>query len=158
MSVGEIGEICNPEVITIDLRASVFEAARMMRDLHVGSLVIVDRESANPNKPLGILTDRDLVVEIMAKDAPEEAVRVGDLMGPELLTGRQTDGVWETILRMRAMGVRRMPVVNTSGDLCGILAMDDLLQFLAGELTDLVRLVRRERMREEETRPPVAAS
>lgn len=157
MSVGEIGEICNPEVVTIDHRASVFEAARLMRDHHVGSLIIVDPESTTPNKPLGILTDRDLVVEIMAKDAPEEAVRVGDLMGPELLTGRHTDGVWETILRMRAMGVRRMPVVDKSGNLAGILAMDDLLQFLAGELTDLVRLVRRERLREEETRPPVSA-
>jgi CBS domain-containing protein len=155
MSVGEIGEICNREVVTIDHKASVYVAARMMRDHHVGSLIVVDSTSATPTKPLGIVTDRDLVIEIMAREAPEEALLAGDLMSPELLTGRETDGVWETILRMRAMGVRRMPVVDAHGDLTGILSMDDLLQFLAGELTDLVRLVRREHKREVDTRPPV---
>jgi len=155
MSVGEIGEICNRDVVTIDPRASVYDAARLMRDYHVGSLVIVDPAADNPDKPLGIITDRDLVVEIMAREAPEAAVLAGDLMGPELLTGRETDGVWETILRMRAMGVRRMPIVNSEGALTGILTMDDLLQFLAGEFTDLVRLIRREQKREADTRPPV---
>jgi signal-transduction protein with cAMP-binding, CBS, and nucleotidyltransferase domain len=155
MSVGEIGEICNRDVVTVDRKASVYEAARLMRDHHVGSLIVVDPTSANPARPLGIVTDRDLVIEIMAKEAPEEALLTGDLMGPELLTGRETDGVWETILRMRAMGVRRMPVVTAEGSLAGILSMDDLLQFLAGELTDLVRLIRREHKREVDTRPPV---
>jgi len=155
MSVGEIGEICNRDVVTVDRKASVYEAARLMRDHHVGSLIVVDLTSANPAKPLGIVTDRDLVIEIMAKEAPEEALLTGDLMGPELLTGRETDGVWETILRMRAMGVRRMPVVNSENTLVGILSMDDLLQFLAGEFTDLVRLIRREQKREADTRPPV---
>jgi CBS domain-containing protein len=155
MSVGEIGEICNRDVVTVDRKASVYESARLMRDHHVGSLIVVDPTSATPTKPLGIVTDRDLVIEIMAREAPGEALLTGDLMGSELLTGRETDGVWETILRMRAMGVRRMPVVNAQGQLTGILSMDDLLQFLAGELTDLVRLVRREHKREIETRPPV---
>lgn len=157
MSVGEIGEICNPEVITIDAEASVFDAARLMRDHHVGSLIVVNSDSPTPNKPVGIITDRDLVVDVMALDKTIATPSIREIMGNELLTGRATDGVWETILRMRAMGVRRMPVVDGQGDLCGILAMDDLLQFLSGELTDLVRLIRRERIREIETRPPVSA-
>lgn len=157
MSVGEIGEICNPEVVTIDAHASVYDAARLMRDHHVGSLIVVNRDSSTPNKPVGIITDRDLVVDVMALEKTAAAPSIQDVMGNELLTGRATDGVWETILRMRAMGVRRMPVVDAHGDLCGILAMDDLLQFLSGELTDLVRLIRREQTREIETHPPVSA-
>lgn len=149
-----VGEICNREVVVIDRKASVYEAARMMRNQHVGSLVVVDEGSATPMKPVGIVTDRDLVVEIMAKDAPEEALATGDIIAPELLTARETDGVWETIMRMRAMGVRRLPVVNLEGSLCGMLTMDDLLKFIADEMSDLVRLVRREQKREKDTRPP----
>jgi signal-transduction protein with cAMP-binding, CBS, and nucleotidyltransferase domain len=149
-----VGEICNREVVVIDRKASVYEAARMMRNQHVGSLVVVDEDSAMPRKPVGIVTDRDLVVEIMAKEVPEEALATGDIIAPELLTARETDGVWETIMRMRAMGVRRLPVVNLGGDLSGMLTMDDLLKFIADEMSDLVRLVRREQTREKDTRPP----
>ena len=149
-----VGEICNREVVVIDRKASVYEAARMMRNQHVGSLVVVDEGSATPMKPVGIVTDRDLVVEIMAKEVPEEAPAIGDIIAPELLTAREADGVWETIMRMRAMGVRRLPVVNLEGSLCGMLTMDDLLKFIADEMSDLVRLVRREQKREKDTRPP----
>nr|WP_296749434.1 CBS domain-containing protein [Thioalkalivibrio sp.] len=149
-----VGEICNREVVVIDRKASVYEAARMMRNQHVGSLVVVDEDSTTPMKPIGIVTDRDLVVEIMAKEVPEEALATGDIIAPELLTARENDGVWETIMRMRAMGVRRLPVVNPDGTLCGMLTMDDLLKFIADEMSDLVRLVRREQKREHDTRPP----
>jgi CBS domain-containing protein len=149
-----VGEICNREVVTIGRKATVYEAARLMRNQHVGSLVVVDADSNTPLKPVGIVTDRDLVVEIMAKDVPEEVVTTGDIISHELLTARETDGVWETIMRMRAMGVRRLPVVNSGGNLCGMLTMDDLLKFIADELGDIVRLVRREQNREKESRPP----
>jgi CBS domain-containing protein len=149
-----VGEICNREVVVIDRKASVYEAARMMRNQHVGSLVVVDEDSTTPMRPVGIVTDRDLVVEIMAKEVHEEALATGDIIAPELLTAREADGVWETIMRMRAMGVRRLPVVDLGGNLCGMLTMDDLLKFIADEMSDLVRLVRREQKREQDTRPP----
>ncbi|AHE97440.1 CBS domain-containing protein [Thioalkalivibrio paradoxus] len=149
-----VGEICNQEVVVIDRKASVYEAARMMRNHHVGSLVVVDQSSTTPMKPVGIVTDRDLVVEIMAKEVPEEVLTTGDLIAPELLTARESDGIWETIMRMRAMGVRRLPVVNTGGNLSGMLTMDDLLKFLADEFSDIVRLIRREQIRERDLRPP----
>jgi CBS-domain-containing membrane protein len=149
-----VGEICNREVVVIDRAASVYEAARMMRNHHVGSLVVVDVNSTTPKRPVGIVTDRDLVVEIMAKEVPESVLTTGDIIAPELLTAREADGVWETIMRMRAMGVRRLPVVDTGGNLSGMLTMDDLLKFIADELSDLVRLVRREQKREKDIRPP----
>ncbi len=147
-----VAEICNREVVIADKHMTIVMAAQLMREHHVGSLVVVD-EKAGDQKPLGIVTDRDLVIEVLAKNAPMEELVVGDVMGPELLTARESDGIWETIMRMRAMGVRRLPVVDPQGVLTGIISMDDLLQFLAGELADLVKLVRREQKREEVTRP-----
>lgn len=148
-----VGEICNREVFTVDKKATIVDAAKLMRKYHAGSLVVVD-EAAEVKKPLGIVTDRDLVIEILAKDIPLEELSVGDIMGPELLIAREGDGIWETILRMRAMGVRRLPVVTTEEDhtLVGILSMDDLLQFLSGELSDLTKLISRETKREQEIR------
>ena len=147
-----VGEICNRDVVITDKKTTIVEAAQLMREHHVGSLVIVDL-GGEARKPLGIVTDRDLVIEILAKNIPLDELVAGDIMGPELLIARESDGIWETIMRMRAMGVRRLPVVDKEGLLVGIISMDDLLQFLTGELADLVKLVRREQMREEDTRP-----
>lgn len=143
-----IGEICNREVVTIEKSAPVARAAKLMRQFHVGSVVVV-ADGEQPLKPVGVVTDRDLAIEILAHEVPVETVTVGDVMGADLLTGREEDGVWETIMRMRAMGVRRLPIVGDHGELVGILTMDDLLQFVVGELSDLVKLVRREQKREE---------
>lgn len=149
-----VGEICNREVVTVDRNASIVDAAQIMRKYHSGSVVVVD-EGAELTKPVGIVTDRDLVIEVIAKQAPLETLTLGDIMAPELLIAREGDGIWETILRMRAMGVRRLPVVDDAEDhsLVGILSMDDLLEFLAGELSDLAKLIRRETSREAEIRP-----
>ncbi len=147
-----VGEICNREVITAERHTPIVDAAQTMRQYHIGSLVIVDEESSPP-KPLGIITDRDLVIEVIAKEIDMNSLAVGDIMSAELLIAREGDGIWETILRMRAMGVRRMPVVDGDGCLMGILSMDDLLEFLAGELSDLAKLIKRETSRERETRP-----
>jgi CBS domain-containing protein len=146
-----VGEICNREVVTVEKSAPVARAARLMRQYHVGSVVIV-ADGSVPPRPVGIVTDRDLAIEVIAPEVPAETLTVGDLMGAELLTAREEDGVWETIMRMRAMGVRRLPVLSRHGELVGILTMDDLLQFIVGELSDLVKLVRREQKREEALR------
>lgn len=147
-----VGEICNREVVTAERQTSIVEAAKIMRKNHIGSIVVVDHVE-HPCRPLGIVTDRDLAIEVMAKDLAPESVTVDQIMGRELLTARENDGIWETILRMRAMGVRRLPVIDRNGSLVGILSMDDLLEFLASELSDLAKLIRREASREREIRP-----
>ena len=146
-----VGEICNREVVTIEKSAPVVRAAKLMRQFHVGCVIVV-ADGVQPLKPVGVVTDRDLSIEILAQEVPVETVIVGDVMGAELLTAREEDGIWETIMRMRAMGVRRLPIVGHHGELVGILTMDDLLQFIVGELSDLVKLVRREQKREEVAR------
>ncbi|WP_020588712.1 CBS domain-containing protein [Desulfobacter curvatus] len=135
-----VGEVCNREVIIIDKDGSIREAAGLMRKYHVGDVVIVE-EKNKKRFPVGILTDRDIVLELIALDVDINAVTVGDVMSFELITAREEDDVMETIKRMRHKGVRRIPVVNDQGSLEGILAVDDLIDLLAKQLTDLAGLV-----------------
>lgn len=146
-----IGEICNRETVITTKDGSISQAAQLMREQHVGDLVVVE-ESAGRRIPVGILTDRDLVIEILAKEVAMDAVTVGDVMSGELLTARESDGLYETLQRMRAKGVRRVPVVDSGGALVGIVSADDLLDLLADELTALARLLSREQARERQKR------
>jgi len=147
-----IGEICNRETVFATKDGSIRQAAQLMREQHVGDLVVVVEESAGRRIPVGILTDRDLVIEILAKEVDMNAVAVGDVMSSELLTAGENDGLYETLQRMRAKGVRRVPVVDSGGALVGIVSADDLLDLLADELTALARLLSREQAHERQKR------
>jgi len=146
-----VGEVCNREVIIIDREGSIREAAGLMRKYHVGNVVVVEEKNAD-RFPVGILTDRDIVLDLIALDVDINAVTVGDAMSFELITAREDDDVVETIKRMRHKGVRRIPVVNDRGGLEGILAVDDLIDYISEQLTDLARLVMGEPQRESEKR------
>jgi CBS domain-containing protein len=146
-----IGEICNREVVYVSRDVTVHAACKLMRHYHVGSLVVVD-ESSGKRVPVGILTDRDIVVEIDAMDLDPKVITAGDIMSPELATVPEDHGVLETIEVMRLKGVRRMPIVDADGRLVGIVTIDDLLEVLAGELTDISRIVSREQSHEQQSR------
>jgi CBS domain-containing protein len=149
-----VGRICNRDVVVIDKDASVMEAARRMRAHHVGDLVIINQAPQGP-VPLGIITDRDLVLEVLAEDVDLARVTVGDIMSFELVTAREDDDVIDTIKRMRAKAVRRMPVINVHNTLVGIVAVDDLIDLFAEQLGDLARLISREQTRERRVRRTV---
>jgi CBS domain-containing protein len=142
-----ISEICNREVIIAQRNTTIFEAAQLMRQHHVGDVVVVE-DRAGIRVPVGIVTDRDLVVEIMAPAIDQMIITVGDIMVPELATVEENAGMSETIEYMRAKGVRRVPVVNDNGGLVGILTLDDLLELLAEELLSLSKLVKHEQQKE----------
>ena len=142
-----IGEICNRDVIIAKRDITVLDAARLMRQHHVGNVVIVE-DRGSVRVPVGIVTDRDLVVEIMAPELDQTAITVGDIMAPGLVTVKENTGVFEAIQYMRTKGVRRLPVVYESGGLVGILTLDDLLELLAEELLSLAKLVRQEQKKE----------
>jgi signal-transduction protein with cAMP-binding, CBS, and nucleotidyltransferase domain len=146
-----IGDICNRETVFATKDSSISQAAQRMREHHVGDLVVIE-EKAGRRIPVGILTDRDLVVEVLAKNVDMNSVTVGDVMSSELMTARESDGLYETMQRMRAKGVRRVPVVDAAGALVGIVTVDDLLDLLADELTALARLLSREQAREYQKR------
>ena len=147
------GELCNREVVTASRQTSIREAARLMRDQHVGSLVIVEKQDSL-SIPVGIITDRDLVIEILAEDVDLETVTIGDVMSYALLKVSEQESVFDTAQRMRARGVRRVPVIAESGALIGILALDDMLELLSEELSLLARLTSRESEQEQKKRTP----
>jgi CBS domain-containing protein len=142
-----IGEICNREVVIAEKSLLVTEAAQLMRSHHVGDLVVVE-ERAGRRYPVGVVTDRDIVIEIVAAGVNPDALTVGDIMGLEVATAHESEGLFEALRYMRDKGVRRMPVVDSSGGLVGILTLDDLLGLLAEEMMELAKLVSYERRRE----------
>ena len=142
-----VGEICNREVVIAEKSLGVTEAARLMRTHHVGDLIVVEERDGRRH-PVGIVTDRDIVVEVVAARVNPETLKVGDIMGPEVATVLESAGLFEALRYMRDKGVRRMPVVESTGGLVGILTLDDLLSLLAEEMTELAKLVSHERHRE----------
>jgi CBS domain-containing protein len=146
-----IGAIRTREVITAGRDSSAAEAARLMRKGHVGDVVVVEEQDGRLI-PCGIVTDRDIVVGVVAKGLDPEMIVVGDIMAPEVTVGRERDGVAHTIDVMREKGIRRLPIVDSSGALVGIVSIDDLVAFLAMELAALARVSGRERHIEAELR------
>jgi CBS domain-containing protein len=146
-----IGEICNRKVIVAQRDDSVLEAAKLMRQHHVGAVLVVEERNGK-RVPVGVVTDRDLIVEIIAPELDPEAITVGDIMQQEVAVIDENIGVFETIRYMRGKGIRRLPVVDGSGGLVGIVTLDDLLMLLAEELDALAKLVAREQEKEASSR------
>lgn len=145
------GELCNREVVFAYRDTPLIEAARLMREHHVGSLVVVvDRLSERV--PVGILTDRDIVVAVVAKELDPRTLTVGEVMTGELLMVREQDGITDVLRLMREKGVRRVPVVSRSGALAGIVASDDVLELVAEEMDAFVHTLRSEHVRETRVR------
>lgn len=137
------GEYCNRDVIVIDKTESVREAVKLMRKHHVGDVVVVEKQG-NTSIPIGILTDRDIVIEIMAEDVNPDSVNVGDVMSYQLVTTLEETRLLDAIKLMRIKGVRRLPVVNAQGELQGILSADDILELIVEQLSDVVSLISKE--------------
>lgn len=146
-----VGQICNREVVYATRETTVAAAAKLMRHYHVGSLVVVD-EANGGRVPVGIVTDRDIVIEITAVDLDPSTITVGDIMDLNLVTARESDSILEAMEIMRYRGVRRLPVVTAEGKLAGIITMDDLIEILAEQLGELAKIVAREQAREKSAR------
>ena len=145
-----IGDICNRTVVVANREQTIREAAAVMRQEHVGDLVVV--EGHGRNTPVGILTDRDIVIGVVAQGLDTGVLTVGDVMGSNLVTAREDQGVFETIKLMRAKGIRRLPIVDARGGLVGVVTVDDVLELLAEELGTLAKAVAGEQAIEARTR------
>jgi CBS domain-containing protein len=146
-----IADICTRNVIHIGALASVREAAEAMRRHHVGALVVVDQPNGE-RIPVGILTDRDIVVSVIAAGVDPAAVAVGDVMSRNPATCGEDEDVFDAIETMRERGVRRLPVLNAKGGLAGMLTVDDVHGVLSTHLSELGRALVREQVREMHTR------
>jgi CBS domain-containing protein len=146
-----IGELCNREVVFATRTTTVVEAAQLMRRYHVGDLVVVD-EVGGKRVPVGIVTDRDIVTEIVAKVCPAEGCTVENIMCAQLVSVAESEGVIATIRLMRTHGIRRIPVVDGAGGLVGIVSADDMLDLLAEELAELAKIAPRQQVQEVRSR------
>lgn len=138
-----LGQLCQREAVTTKAGSTIRDAARLMRERHVGALVVVE-EHAGSRRPTGILTDRDIALEVVARDRDPDQTRVAEVMIHDPTCADEDAGVWETICLMRDRAVRRMPVLTRRGALLGIVTYDDLVGLLADELGALARVVPRE--------------
>lgn len=141
------GEICTRVVAIAFRQTPLDEAARLMRENHVGCLVVVDERSYK-RAVIGLLTDRDIVTAVVAADLAPSALRVEDVMTTDLVVAREEDSLIDLIRTMRSKGVRRVPVVGLENELTGIVSLDDVLSILVDELDLLVSAVGSEGKRE----------
>jgi CBS domain-containing protein len=138
-------------VVCASRDTTALEASRLMRHHHVGDVVVVE-ETEGMRKPVGIVTDRDLVVEVMAGGVDPSAIKLGDLVLRAPVTVNRNASYADTVRLMAVNGVRRMPVVDSSGALVGIITLDDMLRQLASPLAALADLASRARHFESQTR------
>jgi CBS domain-containing protein len=144
----DVGKLCRHRVVSVGTEADLVEAARLMREHHVGFLVV-----AEEGVPVGVITDRDIVLEVVAADVSGHDVTVGDTMTAEPLTLTTDSPLDDALESMRAAGVRRVPVVDDRGRIAGVLSIDDLLEHLAGQLGAVAGSLRHEQAIERLARP-----
>ena len=134
--------LCNRVVVTIQRQATAEDAARLMRSNHIGDVVVVD--AIDTRKPVGIITDRDIAIEVVAQGLAPAMTPVGAVMSSPVLTLWEDDGLIAALDKMSARGVRRAPVVDHDGNLDGLISVDDLIPLLARELAKIGTLIRHE--------------
>lgn len=149
MKTSEAGT--SPVVTTVE-DATLPEVARLMRDHHVGCVVVLDAGGAR--KPIGILTDRDIVVEAVAASVNPATLTAGEVMTREPVTLREGDDAGWALKVMRDRGVRRLPVVDSDGRLKGLIALDDLLSQSATTMMDVAQAIGTGRLVESFRRTP----
>ena len=145
-----LADLCNRSPVTIAADASLVEAAQMMRTRHVGFLVVTADGSLGA--PIGVLTDRDIVIEVCSEGVDVTSVTVADAMSREPLLVRSDAQPEQALAQMRAFGVRRAPVVDSTGELVGVIALDDVLDWLADAIGNAAAVVRHEQRVERQIR------
>lgn len=139
----DIGSICQKSVVTVHQSDGLTTAAQLMREKHIGYLMVVEPSLAKGGeRPIGVLTDRDIVVAVVAGGADPAVLRVGDIMTQPPVTVVASESIAAALKVMRHIGVRRLPVVDSLGDLEGVVSLDDIVNRLASELQDVAGSIR----------------
>lgn len=146
-----VGELCIREVVVTEKESSIQQVAQLMREYHVGDVIVV-QEKDNERIPVGIITDRDIVIELLALEIDLDSVTVGDAMSFDLLTAHVEDDVFDLVKKMEVKGVRRVPVVNGKGVLEGIISVDDLIDVFSEQMINFVKIFFKGRECEREIR------
>jgi CBS domain-containing protein len=147
-----VGELCKRDVVVVKGSEELATAAEKMRDEHIGYLVVVDG-SGSGRDPIGVLTDRDIVITVMARGVDPRTLKVEDIMTRNPIVVKEADSIESALQAMRSIGVRRVPVVSLRGHLTGVLSLDDVLDGLADEFGTVAATIRNERRIEFSLRP-----
>jgi CBS domain-containing protein len=131
-----LADFCKAPVVTISPEEKVIHAAQLRKDKKVGSVIVVKEE-----RPVGILTDRDIVTRVTADRKDASITMVKEVMTPNPVLASESVGVWELIQTMKKHGVRRFPIVTSDGKLVGVITMDDLVELIGEELSGLGRTI-----------------
>jgi CBS domain-containing protein len=149
----DVAQLFSRDSVTVRESDEVTEAARLMRERHVGFLVVVEPDFAGSTvRPVGVLTDRDIVISVVAREVNPRTVLVRDIMTPNPVVLNAADPLPTALQEMRRIGVRRMPVVGKLGELLGVLSIDDVLDALSAELGNLAGAIRNEQRVEKSLR------
>jgi CBS domain-containing protein len=132
------------EVAVANDHNTIHEAALFMRKAHVGCLVVVNGRKI----PVGIVTDRDVVLSVVAAGLEPDDLKITEIMTPDPTVVHEDASIWSTIQTMRDKGIRRLPVVNGSQELVGIITADDMLDLLSKQLHSLIEVIDQEQIRE----------
>lgn len=143
----KVGEYCKRAVVAINGKSDAAAAAKLMRTEHVGFLVVY-RDGDELQRPIGVLTDRDLVLAVMARDVDAHAVTAEDVMTRQPLIAAENDAFGDLLQAMRLAGIRRVPVVDVRGALVGIIAIDDALDVITGLMCDITGSIKHEQRQE----------
>jgi CBS domain-containing protein len=138
-----IGDLCNRTVVVAEPHESAAAIAALMRGHHVGCVVIVQGDRAR-RVPVGIVTDRDLALAVVAEDRPAARTPVAVAMTSALYQAREEQDAYDVLEQMRARGLRRVPVIDDVGVLQGIFTFDDFIEWTAEQMLQLAAVVRSE--------------
>ncbi|HXR93747.1 MAG TPA: CBS domain-containing protein [Steroidobacteraceae bacterium] len=145
-----VGQVCGRHVVTVLPGSELVAAAGLMREKHIGYLVVVESEWMR--RPVGVLTDRDIVVSVVAKNVDPASLTVGDVMTSRVVATDEQGPLDAALVQMRRNGVRRLPVLGPEGEVVGVLSIDDALQAIMHELDNAAGSIRLEREVERATR------
>jgi CBS domain-containing protein len=136
--------LCRREIVCVDVNTKVLEATEMMEEMNVGSVVVIQND-----RPVGIVTDRDVVLRVVNKKLNPAECSVGDIMSLEVVTLKQSTGLYDALEQIKESGssVRRFPIVDENGAIKGIITLDDVIYLLGREMSDVASIIESERPR-----------
>jgi CBS domain-containing protein len=136
--------LCRREIVCVDVKTKVLEATEMMEEMNVGSVIVIQND-----RPVGIVTDRDVVLRVVNKKLDPAECSVGDIMSLEVVTLKQSTGLYDALEQIKESGssVRRFPIVDENGTIKGIITLDDVIYLLGKEMSDVATIIESERPR-----------
>ena len=134
-----LGNLCRREVVVVNQGTPIKEAVKFMEEKNIGSVIVV-----GGGKPVGIATDRDILLRVVNKGLDPEKSSVDEVMTKEIVTLKESMGLFEALEQVKGKGIRRFPIVDARGNLKGIMTLDDIIYLLGKEMADVASIIERE--------------